>query len=135
MAKPNSRGMLANGRKENTKSFAGIPRKVIEHPDFQNLSGNAVRLLVDLAYQFRGENNGDLQAAWSILKQRGWKSQATVAKALKSLLDANIITCTRQGVFLNPGGRCALYAINWYPIHQCNGKLDVEPTTAPPRKF
>ena len=135
MAKANSKGMLPNGRNDNASSFAGIPRNVIEHSDYQALSGNAVKLLVDLAYQYRGKNNGDLQATWTILKRRGWKSQATLSKALKSLLDANMITCTRQGVFLNPGGRCALYALNWKPIDECSGKTDVDATTTAPRRF
>ncbi|MEX2326317.1 MAG: hypothetical protein WD558_01175, partial [Pseudomonadales bacterium] len=56
-------------------SFAGIPRHVIQHPDYQALSGNAVKLLVDLAFQYRGKNNGDLTTAWHVLKHRGWKSR------------------------------------------------------------
>lgn len=135
MAKANGKGVNARGRNARPRSFAGIPRAVIEHPDYQSLHGNAVKLLVDLAYQYRGKNNGDLTASWSVLKRRGWSSQTTLAKALKQLLGANLITCTRQGKFMNPGGYPTLYALNWQPIDECGGKLDVDPTTTPPRKF
>ena len=37
-------------------SFAGIPRLVMECPDYTNLSGNAIRLLVELAYSYKGGN-------------------------------------------------------------------------------
>ena len=47
-----------------------------------------------------------------------------------------LIIRTREGVFLNPGGRCALYALAWLPIHDCPGKaLEVLPTTTPPLKL
>ena len=107
----------------------------MDTPDYQALSGNSVKLLLELAYQYRGGNNGDLQATWTTLKGKGWRSKTTVSKALKALVDANLITCTRQGVFTNPGGRCALYALNWQPIDDCKGKLNVEPTSTPPRRF
>ncbi len=47
-----------------------------------------------------------------------------------------MIIKTRQGFFMNPGGRCALYALTWLPIDECQGKkLEVNSTTTPPRKF
>lgn len=39
-------------------------------------------------------------------------------------------------VFLNPGGRCVLYALTWRCIDYCPGKdLEVNPTTTPPLKL
>lgn len=122
------------GRKS-VNSFAGIPRHVIKSADYRNLSGNAVKLLVALAFQFKGKNNGDLTAAYSVMHEKyGFRSKATLASALKKLLLANIITKTREGMFLNPGGRCALYALNWASVDECNGKLDMKPTQLPLRK-
>lgn len=118
-----------------TKSFAGIPRIVMDTDDYKNLNGNAIRLLLDFAYQYRGNNNGDLSATYSRMNARGFKSKETLANALKSLRDANLIIRTREGMFLNPGGRCALYALTWQPIDECNGKHDMNPTTTPVRKF
>lgn len=133
---------LSNGRhssKPKFHSFAGIPRYVMDHPDYQNRSGNAVKLLNEFAYQYRGDrpgNNGDLTAAWSIMKKRGWRSRTTLSKALNELLEWKLVVCTRQGVFTNPGGRCALYALAWLPIHECAGKgLEIKPTRGPFRQF
>jgi len=41
----------------------------------------------------------------------------------------------REGRFSNPHGVCALYALSWQPIDECNGKLEIASTNTPPRKF
>ena len=115
--------------------YSGILRVVMDHPDYQNLSGNAVKLLNELARQYRGKNNGDLTIAFSLLKDRGFKSKGTIERARDELLAANLIIKTREGQFANPGGICALYALTWQAIDECGGKLDVNPTRTPPRKF
>ena len=119
-----------------TQSFAGIPRKVIRHLDYPKLSGNAVKLLVDLAFQYRGKNNGDLTTAFSVLSKRGWNSRQTIDRAKRQLVENELIVETRPGGFLNPGGRCALYALTWLSVDECPGKnLEVKPTTVPLRSF
>ena len=122
-------------RRSNKMRFGGLPHQVFEHPDYQALGGSAVKLLMDFACQYNGRNNGDLSAAYSQLKDRGWKSRSTISDAVNELLERNIITRTREGRFQNPGATCALYALNWYPIDECHGKLDVAPTRVPPRAF
>ena len=117
------------------KGFAGIPRRVIESDDYKSLSGSSVKLLVELCYQYRGKNNGDLTIAESLLLKRGFNSKTTIRKAAKELLEKNIIALTRQGRFINPGGVCSLYALTWESIDHCKGKLDVSSTKTPPRKF
>jgi len=49
-------------------------------------------------------------------------------RALRALMDAELVMLTRQG------GRnlCSLYAFTWLPINECGGKLDVAETTTPP---
>ena len=117
-------------------AFTLIPHTVMDNPDYLNLSTKSVKLLLDLAYQYRGKNNGNLTAAFSILRERGWKREATICAAIKELMAANLIIRTRDGYFQNPKSRCALYALTWHPIDDCLGKdLDVSPTTTPPRKF
>lgn len=119
-----------------TKSFAGIPRAVMDNPDYQHLSASAVRLLVELAYQYRGGNNGDLTCAWEVLSKRGWRSRTTITKARDELLAANLITCTRHSVFDRSGGQCALYAVVWAAIDDLPKKrLEVPPTVRPIRIF
>ncbi len=106
------------------ESFVAIPHIILESEEYAALSYVAVKLLFDLFAQYRGGNNGDFTAAWSVLKRRGWKSKATIFRALGTLLDNGWIEMTRQG------GRhkCSLYAVTWKPIDECGKKLDVCPT-------
>tara|TARA_R110002126_G_C10407143_1_gene496365 strand:+ start:567 stop:1088 length:522 start_codon:yes stop_codon:yes gene_type:complete len=131
---------LENGmsNKKNSKighSFAGIPRIVMQHNDYQSLNGTAVKLLLELAFQYRGSNNGDLTTAASVLRPKGWTSRATIDRAKKRLLEKNLIQETRAGKFTNPGGVCSLYALTWLPINECHGKLDVSATNRAIRSF
>lgn len=131
----NSKGMAPNGRGSNPR-FAGIPHAVMDSPDYKELKGSAVKLLVELARQYNGYNNGDLTVALSILKSRGFTSSDTISKARDELVRAGMIVETRQGRFLNPGGRCALYALTWKPMDECAGKdLDHKSTVKPLRSF
>ena len=129
-------------RREKTKNrketgrFAQLPHVVLNSADYISLSYKSKALLVDLVYQYNGKNNGDLTAALGFLKTRGWVRSATISSAANELLEANLIIKTREGRFQNPHSRCALYAITWQPINECEGKeLEVRATSTPPRKF
>ena len=129
--------MSIDRRKQKKKaSYAGIDRKVLDHEDYISLSGNAVKLLLELARQYNGFNNGALSASWTLLKKRGFKSKTTLAKAKQELLAHRLIIETRTGRFLNPGGVCSLYALSWRPINECPDKnLEVLSSVKPPRTF
>ena len=126
----------AKGRKEDGPVLL-IPHTVLNHPDYPKLTGSALRLLLELARQFNGHtNNGDLTASWAIMRDRGFNSTATLSKAVAELLSRGFIVRTREGRFVNPGKRCALYAVAWKPINECPGKdLEIGPTTKPWRTF
>ena len=112
--------------------FLSLHRPLLDCSDFISLKGNSIKLLIDIGQQFNGYNNGDLCSSLSIMRKRGWNSNQQLSKALKELIDKNLIMQTKQGG-LNIGPN--LYAITWQPIHECKGKLDVKPTTHPPRSF
>jgi hypothetical protein len=105
-------------------SFLALQHRMLDHPRFLALSGRAIKTLLYLARQFRGKNNGDLQATWTLARSAGFKSSANLRSALQELEDAGFIVRTRQG------GRnsCNLYALTWQSIDDCGGKLDVPPT-------
>ena len=133
--KPNSKGMKPNGR-GGGGGFAGIPRAVMDSTEYRQLKGGTVKLLLELARQYRGNNNGDLTVAFSVLKERGFNSKQTIKNGISELLASGLVVETRSGRFQNPGGRCALYAITWQSIDECRGKgLEVAPTTTAPRSF
>jgi hypothetical protein len=66
-------------------SFTLIPHAVQDSPNWHACGGSAIKLLCDLARQYRGSNNGDLCASMSILKPKGWTSPETVNFALREL--------------------------------------------------
>lgn len=123
-------------RTSGKEHFAGIPDSVIESESFRKLSFSGTKLLILLAYQYRGRNNGALAATYKQLKEFGFGSQHTINRALQELIKSELIMKTREGYFQHPGGRCSFYALTWWPIDDCNGKrLDVRATTRPPRIF
>ena len=125
---------MARNRHKQKASFAGIPRVVMECPDYIYLSGNAIRLLNEMAYQFKGGNNGDLCPAWTLMKERGFSSKTTLRRALKDLLVAEMVILTRQGHFIK--NKASLYALTWASIDECQSKhLDESPTITPFRNF
>jgi hypothetical protein len=109
----------------------------MQSDDYRNLSGNAVKLLMALCYQYRGYNNGNLNVAWSVMRERfGFRSQDTLYRAKKELIEARMISQTRTPRFLNPGGQCALYALTWKNIDDCPGRrLEMNSTTRALRDF
>lgn len=92
-------------------------------------------MLLGLIRQYRGQNNGDLSASFTQAKLWGINSKTTLAKALDELQTRNLIVRTREGRFIKPGGCCALYALTWQPINECDGKLEVAATVTAPRKL
>ena len=110
---------------------------VMQTDDYKNLSGNAVKLLLALCYQYRGHSNGNLTAAWSIMhEQFGFRSQDTLNRAKQQLLDADLIRQSRTPKFLNPGGQCGLYALTWHKVDDCPGRrLEIQPTIKALRTF
>ena len=114
------------GRRDNG-AFFRMPVAVLDSDNYKALSFKSRALLLDMGAQYRGYNNGDLAAAWSMLRCRGWKSKDTLQRALRELLDAGMIELTRQGGL----HCCSLYAFTWLAIDECGGKLDVSATIVP----
>ena len=111
------------GRAE-SGGYLALPHAVLASVNYRMLSAHAVKLLCDLGSQFKGSNNGDLCATWSLMHARGWKSRDTLGHALAELLHFGLIERTRQGGM----HQCNLYALTWHAIDDCKGKLDCAPT-------
>jgi hypothetical protein len=122
----------AKGRKDKPIQFVGLPRVVANSPRYRGLPFSARAALTMLTEQYNGFNNGDLGATFERANEWGFGSKETLSKALKKLMDNQLIIRTREGVFMNPGRKCALYALSWRQIDECKGKLDVKPTKVPP---
>lgn len=106
--------------------FTAIPHAVQDSENWRRCSASAIKLLLDVARQYNGRNNGDLCATFSIMKARGWRSCDTLARALKEARHYGLLLLTRQGGMDFP----SLYALTWQAIDPCDGKL----TCASPTK-
>lgn len=109
-------------------TFLLLPHDLLDSKNFLALRGNAVKLLLDVARQFNGTNNGDLCIAWSYMNQRGWRSKTTLYAALDQLLDYGLLMVTRHGGLNIP----SLFALTWKPINLCQGKLEVPASSVAP---
>jgi hypothetical protein len=105
-----------------------LPWDVLNHEIFRTLSPRATKLVIDIAAQYRGHNNGDLSATLSLMRDRGWNSSDQLDKAKKELVRKDVIRVARQGGL----NKCNLYALTWFPIDECNGKLDIVSTITAP---
>ena len=109
----------AKGRRE-SGSFVALPHAVLESEPYSRLSASAVKLMLDLYGQYKGQNNGDFSMAWSIMRKRGWRSKETLYRARDILQKNGFIVQTRQG----GKHQCSLYAVTWQAIDYCSGKLE-----------
>jgi hypothetical protein len=100
---------------------------IFQSQQYAALSARAVKLLLDLYCQYRGENNGDLCATWSVMAKLGWTSKSQLGKALTELEARGWVLRTRQGSINKP----SLYAVTWCGIDACGGKLDPGVTCDP----
>ena len=108
--------------------FLALPYAVLTSAAYLGLSPYAIKLLIDLGVQYNGSNNGDLSAAWKLMHPRGWRSEETLAKAKRELLQTQLIVETRKGWRPN---RASLYALTFFALDHCDGKLDIAPAGFP----
>ena len=116
MSRQSERRRKAKGR-ASSGSFVSFPHSVLKHPAFATLTTRATKLLIDLATQYRGKNNGDLSMPLSQMRNRGWNSSDQLHKAKNELLERGLILVSRQG----GRNKCSLYAVTWQPIDDCKG--------------
>jgi hypothetical protein len=77
--------------------YVPLPFVIIRSQSFTRLSAHALKLLNNLLAQYKGDNNGDLCAAWTLMQPSGWKPKNMLNKALKELLAGDWLEVTRQG--------------------------------------
>lgn len=127
--------------KRDKGAFRQVPISVLDGRAYLDCSPHARMLFFDMLTQYRGANNGDLSIAWKLMKPRGWRSEATLHKAKRELIEAGLIVETRMGARPN---RCSLYALTCFRLDE-SPKLEMtsklfpfgayklkDPTTATP---
>lgn len=123
---------MSNGRssgKKNPVTVSGpwlaLSIDFLRSRAWTELSPHAGKMLFDLCAGLgpNAKNNGDLCAAPTVMKPKGWVSNATRTAALNELEDARLISMTRRG----NRRLCALYAVTLWPLHCDLKKLDHGP--------
>ena len=117
---------MANGRNPGRKrdtgrdpgGFVALPWSVLDSAAYRRLSHPARSLLLEFARQFVRDNNGRLLASKAYLKERGWNSADTVARAKRQLLEAGFIFETVKGH--RPNWAC-WYAVTWRALDRLDG--------------
>jgi len=129
------RRQKVKGRK-NEGTFIKLEVSVLNSPNFLKLSNRAKALLIDLASFYNGFNNGDITSAMTMMKPRGWTSNANLTLALRELIYYGFVQITRQGY----KGVCTLIALTMYPIdespkHRFKGKVPRHDYKVTKKKF
>ena len=96
--------------------FASIDRYVIECAAFKSLGPNSVKLLLLMACDYKGNNNGDLSATYSKYKDC-FGSNQTLFNARDELERKGFIAVNCYGGMSYGGYKLpSLYALMWLPI-------------------
>jgi hypothetical protein len=119
------RAINAKGRFQAGETFAIIPVDVLTSRAYAALPDYAARVLLALAAQYRGTNNGNLALTRDSAARFGIGSGWKVSAALKLLTITGLIRRTREGKAKHGKGICALYAVAWKQI-------DPTPQACPP---
>ena len=122
----------AKGRRE-AGVFLALPCSVISSDNYKKVSAKGVKLLLDMASQLRMKhggtvNNGDLCITIKIMKEYGWNSRESLYMARDELIHYGFIEITRTAMRINEPH---LYALTFFAIDYCDGKLDVKETNVP----
>jgi len=104
--------------------FVALPHVVLQSPGWRQAGHVARSLLVDVASQYDGKNNGRLVACAKFLKPLGWSSHDVVTRALRELVACGLLVETRKGARPN---RAAWFAITWYALDVREG-LEITPS-------
>jgi len=105
-------------RKRVAGRFVALPHEVLDSPAYQGLGYPARALLLEIAYQYTGDNNGRLLASKARLSTRGWNSSDVLSRAKNELMEARFIHETVKGHRPN---KASWYAATWWTLDRVDG--------------
>ncbi|NBW13577.1 MAG: hypothetical protein EBR82_36785 [Caulobacteraceae bacterium] len=111
-----SKGTGRKSAKRTVGHFVMLPNTVLRSPGYRALSHTARSLLVDIAMQYKGGNNGALVACEKYLRPLGWKSKDVISRSVKELLEKGLLIKTRQGGLNSP----SLFALSFHNLDRDN---------------
>lgn len=111
--------------------FIALPYNVIESPGFSNLEHASIRLLILMATQYTGRNNGKLVACRKFTDKFGMKSNNTLSRAVADLQRNGLLFCTRKGARPN---KASWYMLTWRPLDLTND-MDIKQSNVPIKPY
>lgn len=106
--------MKTKNRRPSGARFAMLPVNLVMHVSVTTLDHGSFRVLVLLAMEYRGKNNGAIGLTREQAKAGGIGGKNTLYKALRDLIERGLIEITHYASRVPP--RPAMYAINWLPV-------------------
>lgn len=98
--------------------FLALPYVVLDSPAYRQLSTHAKVLLIDVARQYRGGNNGSLLCSRAKMLEYGWTSNDMLTKAKRELLDCRLLFQTVMGQRPN---KASWFAVTWLALDRSSG--------------
>ncbi|MDR3411290.1 MAG: hypothetical protein P4L87_10160 [Formivibrio sp.] len=108
---------MSRGKRKSTgrdgQQFVALPFVVLDSPAYLGLPYPSCALLLELARQYTGSNNGKLVLCDKFLAPRNWKSADVINRAKAHLLESGLIQETRKGQRPN---KASWYALTWQTL-------------------
>jgi hypothetical protein len=118
-------GGAMSGRKAGRREhYVQITRTVYDSYAFRTLPPSALKLWIDMRTNYVGNNNGNISATLSRLRERGWNSSETLANAIRVLLTRGLVRQTRIGK-RGSTHTCSLFSFTDAPTSD-NAKLGIK---------
>lgn len=112
------RERIKRGSGRDSGGFVALPWSVLDSQAFLRLSHPAKALLLEVARQCHGDDNGRLLLSRVFLAARGWKSADVIQRAKVELLEAEFIFETVKGQRPN---KASWYAVTWHKLGKLQG--------------
>lgn len=119
---------MANGRGGDSRKkrdtgrdpggFVALPWRVLDSAAYMGLSPTAKALLLEVARQFTGDDNGRMLLSRVYMATRGWYSAGAIHQAKAELLAAQLVFETAKGARPNKAG---WYAVTWRKLDKIPG--------------
>jgi hypothetical protein len=102
-------GKAAQFKKDEMGAHARLYECIVNSPAWLALPFSTRALYVQLRVKLKQSNNGNIEATLGTLRHSGFKSPATIFRALRELETVGLMEKTRQGGIAAGGRLCNLY--------------------------
>jgi len=95
--KPRSKGVNAKGRNNGEGQYMPLPYGLTKSTAFRHLSGNALKVFIELRSRFNGANNGRLSLSFQDAADLLGMSKSSVKRAFDELVEKGFLKKRRDG--------------------------------------